>query len=142
MHKRIKRLFSLVVAFVLLLSSLFSASALTEDSIYSLSTTYTQVYYDWGKQLHLKRYKETITQVRKITRHGLWKNAFCEHSFFLFGAWNFHNNRWKGKFLFIFAYFCPNIDDDDFFCYLRIKKSYYMWKAIFQVKIPPKWVFT
>ena len=48
MHKRIKRLFSLVVAFVLLLSSVFSASALTEGSNYSFKTVYTQVYYNWG----------------------------------------------------------------------------------------------
>ena len=48
MHKRIKRLFSLVVAFVLLLSSVFNASALTEGSNYSFKTVYTQVYYNWG----------------------------------------------------------------------------------------------
>ena len=71
MHKQTQRLFSLVVAFALLLSSVFSASALTEGGNYSFNTTYTQVYYDWGKQLHLQRYKETITQVRKIIRHGL-----------------------------------------------------------------------
>ena len=48
MQKTAKRAISLAAAFVILLSSVFSASALTEGSTYSFTTGYTSVYYNFG----------------------------------------------------------------------------------------------
>lgn len=73
MHKQTKRLLSFAVALVLLLSSVLNASALTVGNKYSFSTTYTQVYYNWGNyQTADGEYHSASGQLalRKLTSTG------------------------------------------------------------------------
>ncbi len=78
MQKTAKRAISLAAAFVILLSSMFNASALTEGTKYDFNTSYTSVYYNWGSyQTNSGAYHSASGQLALRTLKSTGEPIYC-----------------------------------------------------------------